>query len=157
MAQPFFCHHLCLHCCFQAQQRPWLTHASEETQHLRSTSHSTSLMLPGSLDLWHSSSDLYHLITTYAPSQTALACGLFPFWFKHTQMLAVHSTVRLFLINVLDLPRNHCLSPAHHAFGSCHLGFGSYVSDTGIVLNHHDICSSQFFPSALNFQKSLIN
>lgn len=85
MAQPFFCHHLCLSsqpstAAALAYLRP------EEHEHLRSprSQHlADAAWLPGSLALWHSSSDLYHLITTYAPSETALACGLFPLWFKH--------------------------------------------------------------------------
>ena len=99
-------------------------------------------------------------LTQQSSSSRALACGFFfPLWSRHTQMLAVHR---------LSDPLGQCLGSAcqetaayhlltAHAFGSSHLGFGflclEHLASSWL---HHDICSSQFFPLALNFQKRFI-
>ena len=67
MAQTFFCH--LLHLSSQPSTAAPLAYLRPEEHDHLGRPHSQLLADAAWLmDLWHSSSDLYHLITTYAPS-----------------------------------------------------------------------------------------
>lgn len=127
----------------QAQQRPWLTCAQRSTITLEGPTHSFSLTLPGSVDLWHSSSDLYHLITTYAPSvcpkmfwDSSSLCFISPLVQTYLDAGCSPTVRPSWSMSGICLPRNRCLSPAHHpCLWLMPPGFWIFMSWTpGIVL-----------------------